>query len=371
MFESGQSRGVVSVEEMAAVWREQVRAEYRTIETMLRMEDQGIEAAQYEVTPFARYLGRSTFAGDIADATDLSENQVFNRVYPARTVRDRAPLVWQAFAAGEVDFARINEIYSTIEKLQEPESVAQLDHEVVAYIPGHTCAELRRWLRRFVVRVETDAALARAEAEREKRHVTIEHGDDGMSRLNAYLPSHMAAAIERRLHKAARALEKDDRTIPQREADLLVSWATNSEATEPQVDASIAVVVDADVLSGCRRGFASSPDHDWFVPAEWIAEFAQTQNPFWYRMVVDPVTKDVLTIDYKGRFAPKVLRQALEFKHGTCVIKRCLVPAWKCEIDHEIPWPRGRTTGSNLTPKSKRHHAQKGHGLLPAHSGAA
>ncbi len=364
MFEQPHASGALTAVDMAAVWREQVRAEFRTIEAMFAVEEQCRERAQHELTPMARYLSSTTYSDEIGEATDLSEGQILNRMFAARTVRDRAPLTWKAFSQGVIDFPRIREIASTIDKLQEPESVSQLDAEVVTYSPGHTTAELKRWLRAFIVRVETDAALTRAEAEREKRNVTVVHGDDGMSSLTAYIPSHMATAIERRLYKAARSLEKDNRTLEQKQADLLVYWATNSEACEPQVDAAIAVVVDADVIAGAASGFATSPDRAWFVPVEWIRELTESQNPFWYRMVVEPVTQDVLSIEYKGRFAPKVLRQALEFKYGTCVIPRCLIPAWKCEIDHVIPWPRGSTIGHNLTPKSKKHHAQKGHGLI-------
>jgi len=340
-------------------------AEAEAWSAMLRFSDEQAAAARSEPTPMGTTVARAGIPGDIGQAMGLSEGQVKHRLHTARTVRARAPRTWIAFQGGLVDGARINEIAATIIKLHEPESVTQLDTTVVDYASTHTTAELRRWLRDFVLRVEAERAMERAEAEREQRYVKVDHGDDGMSWLTAYLPSPQAAAIERRLHKEARAITNDDRPLHQREADLFVSWLTTNENGEAAVHADIAVVVDADVLAGARTGFASAADGSWVAPVSWITEIARKDNPFWWRMLREPVTQDILAIEYQGRFASKLLRKALEFKYRTCVHPGCTVPAWKCEIDHVRPWPHGPTTGSNLVPRSKTHHALKGHEFSP------
>lgn len=342
------------------------RVEAQKYALMLAYDEQRREESKQAPSPTAALVERSMIALEIGQAMGLSEGQVLHRLSFIRTVRSRTPHVWTAFLAGHIDSARGREIADAINKLTDPVSVDRLDETVVAYASTHTLAELRRWLRRFVERVEHDQATARAEAARKNRYIQIEHGDDGMSYLNAYIPSIQAAAIERRLHAEARRQPSDGRTLQQKEADLLISWATSTEGGDTSVHATIAVSVDADVLAGAREGFAESPDNAWSTPAAWIADLARTANPFWYRILRDPVTRDVLSVEYLGRFAPKILRQALELRDGTCATPGCLTPAWKCEIDHIIPWPRGQTTGSNLQPKSKKHHSQKGHGLTPA-----
>jgi hypothetical protein len=145
-----------------------------------------------------------------------------------------------------------------------------LDRRVVDYAQTHTVAELRAWLKRFVRRVEADLAVERAEEERAKRYVSVQHGDDSMGYLSAYLASHELAAIEDRIRKGARRpVDPDDeRTVAQREADLLVAWCTESEAAETVIDANIGVTVDADVLAGANPGFAESTDGRWGVPAQ-------------------------------------------------------------------------------------------------------
>lgn len=281
-------------------------------------------------------------------------------------VRDHTPTVWEAFADGHVDWARVRDIAATIEQLKRADSVHRLDRLVVGYATGHTGAELRHWLRRFVQRVEADLAAERAEAERRERHVSVTHGDDSMSWLNAYVPAHEAAAIEHRLHREARRTVEpdDDRTVAQREADLLVAWCTDSDAATSAVDAHVAVTIDADVLAGAVAGFAESADGRWAVPAGWIADVIGSGSTFWHRIVTEPVSGDVLTHEYLGRFAPDILDLALQFLHGTCQSPGCMVPADRCDMDHREPWPEGPTRADNLGPLCRRHHAMKGHGVL-------
>ncbi|MCL3818354.1 HNH endonuclease signature motif containing protein [Aeromicrobium wangtongii] len=296
----------------------------------------------------------------------MSEAQVQLRLSIADRVRAKTPQVWDAFIDGLIDFSRVRDISMAIEKLRRDESIARLDDRVLAYAADHTGAELRQWLRRFVQRVEADLAVERAEAERAERHVTVTHGDESMAWLNAYLPSHLAAVIEARLRQEARkpADPDDDRTVAQREADLLVAWCTSSDATTSAVDANIAVTVAADVLAGAAFGFAESTDGAWAAPASWIADVVGTGSTFWHRIVVDPVKDDVLSHEYLGRFAPDTLATALQFLHGVCQAPGCMVPAERCDLDHRIPHPHGPTNGDNMGPLCRRHHDLKGHGVL-------
>jgi len=361
----------IATDDLAEAKRHAVIAEAQLCARLLDYQTQELRVAEQETEPLRRMVSRSAITTQIAAACGWSEGQVRSRMHAVRTVHDRTPTAWTAFQTGDIDLSAVREIAHTIDTLHEIESVTELDAKVVAYAAGHTVGELRRWLRRFVERVEAEHALARAEEQRNNRYVRIDHGDDAMSWITAYVPSPAAGAIERRLHKEARAITGDDRTLAQREADLLVAWATNGEDGQTAPHAEIAVVVDADILAGARDGFAESSDGAWSAPAAWITEIATAGNPFWYRMLREPVTGDILTIEYRGRFAPKLLRRALEFRYRTCAVPGCLTPAWKCEIDHQLPWPRGSTTAANTQPLSKTHHGQKGHGLLPGHATAA
>ncbi|WP_082556015.1 HNH endonuclease signature motif containing protein [Aeromicrobium sp. Root472D3] len=355
-----------SIDVLGDVAREQARAEARSVVAMLEFRDAEIERTAALESPMRRLVERGAIALAIGEAMGLSEGQAVHRLAFADRVRDHSPTTWEAFLDGRVDLVRVREIGHTIGQLKRTESVHRLDRRVVEYAQTHTVAELRAWLKRFVRRVEADLAIERAEDERTKRHVSIQHGDDSMGYLGAYLPSHELAAIADRLRKGARrgVDPDDDRTVAQREADLLVAWCTDSEATEAAIDANIGVTIGADVLAGANPGFAESTDGTWGVPAQWIADVVGSGSVFWHRIITDPVGDDVLAHEYLGRFAPDVLNVALRFLYGTCQGPGCMVPAERCDIDHRIPFPEGPTRGDNLGPLCRRHHTYKGHGIL-------
>ena len=354
------------IDVLTDVARERARAEAREVVAMLDFRDLELERIALVESPMKRLVERGAVALAIGEAMGFSEGQVQVRLSFADTVRDQSPTTWAAFVEGRVDLARIREIGHTIGQLKRTESVHRLDRRVVEYAQTHTVAELRGWLRRFVRRVEADLAIERADDERAKRHVSVQHGDDSMGWLSAYLPSHELAAIEDRLHKdARRPVDPDDeRTIAQREADLLVGWCLGSDSVTAVIDANIAVTIGADVLAGANPGFAESADGRWGVPARWIAEVVGSGSTFWHRIITDPVDDDVLAHEYVGRFAPDVLNIALRFLHGTCQGPGCMVPAERCDMDHRQPFPEGPTHGDNLGPFCRRHHGYKGHGLL-------
>jgi hypothetical protein len=355
------------IDVLTDVARDRARGEFRELAAMLEFRDLELQRIEAEVeSAMKRFVERGAIALAIGEAMGFSEGQVQYRLSFADTVRDQSPTTWSAFADGLIDLARVREIGQTIGQLKRAESVHRLDRRVVEYAQSHTVAELRAWLKRFVRRVEADLAVERAEDERAKRHASFQHGDDSMGWLTAYVPSHELAAIEDRVRKAARRpVDPDDnRTVAQREADLLVAWCTGSEAAETVIDANIAVTIDADVLAGANPGFAESIDGRWGVPATWIADVTGSGSTFWHRIVVDPVNDDVLAHDYIGRFAPDVLNIALRFLYGTCQGPGCMVPAERCDIDHRVPYPNGPTRGDNLGPLCRRHHTYKGHGIL-------
>lgn len=353
----------VRCEELTFVMRARARAEAAEHEIALRFHDQEIAKAGRE-SGVRRQAAERVVPLEIAQATGRTERQAQNMVYVASQLRDHAPLTWAAFLEGDIDAARAQQISTTISRLEREESYRLLDSRVGAFASTHTAPELKRWLRAFVQSAEADLAVERAEHEREHRNVSVDHGDDGMSWIQAYVPSHAAAAIAKRLRRQAQALGSEDpRSLAQRQADLFVSWLTTSDAAEATIESQIAVMVDAEMLAGVTDGFAVAADDSWAVPAGWIAEIA-ADNSFWHRMLIDPKRGDLLAHEYVGRFAPELLRKALEFRDGTCRAPGCLVPADECDMDHRQPFPDGPTAAFNLWPKCRRHHILKSLGII-------
>jgi hypothetical protein len=349
---------------LTSLARERARAEAAELAAMLRFRDAELVRTAAIESPMVRLVERSAIALEIGQATGLSEGQVTARLADAERLRSRAPQTWNAFRDGRIDWARGREVSSALNLLVHPESHDRLDDTVVAYATTHTVAELRGWLKRFVARIEAEEAAARAEAARRSRDVTITHVDDGMAWVNAFVPSHLAAAIGARLSRVPK-VEGDDRTRGQRRADAFVDLllATDDPA-QARVRTDVGVVIDAEALAGSEPGAAVADDGSWTVPAAWILEHLDAEQTFFHRLLVDPITRDTLAHEYVGRFAPDVLASAIAFRDGVCQAPGCLRPARECDLDHRVPHPRGPTRGSNLWPLHRRHHAMKSHRTL-------
>lgn len=328
------------------------------LEYSVRLES---EYASAETSEFARQAYIATIALEIGTATGLSEHQVHRRLGAARRVRGGAPRTWLAFESGHIDALRVLVISDAIDQLKREASVVRLDQRVVAYAEAHTLTELRHWLKRFIARVEADLHAERAEDERAKRGVHVEPCDDGMSWLSAYLPAYQAAAIDKRLSKAAKALGAlDERNTQQRRADLLASWLTTHESGEPAVGADVAVTISAESLAGVNGDPLVSADGSWVIPAEWITDLLASGNVLWHRIITDPAGH-TLDHTYMGRFAPDVLSKAVGFRDGVCRAPGCTRTAAECDGDHRIPWPHGPTSGTNIWSLCRRHHKLKSH----------
>lgn len=355
--------------DLAEAIRARARAEWRSWSTLVALADAEEAAVRAgDSSGLIREAELSFIPHEIGQTAHWSDAQVWHRVAQARRVRDHTPGVWAAFREGRIDETRAREISGAIERLERPASIERLDRQVIGYAESHTVAELRRWLKLFVARVEADLFNERAEKSHADRGVDVIHGVDGMSCLILNHTSIAIAAIDKRLTKEAKALGADDpRTLDQRRADLAAAWLTTNEAGEPALNADIAVTMTADALAGATEMPAVAADGSWVVPVAWILELTKHvgNNIFWHRMVLDPVDDDVLAHEYRGRFTPKVLAKALEFRDGVCQAPGCCRPAHLCDIDHRIPHEAGGPTAAwNLQPLCRRHHKLKGFGLI-------
>ena len=355
----------VDEDRLTALARARERAEFAEWSAML---DYAIRLESTynadETSEFGRQANIASIALEIGVTAGLSEFQVHRRLTAAERVRDKAPRTWAAFRTGHVDAGRVTVISDAVDKLQREKSIARLDGRVVAYASSHTVPELRRWLRLFIARVESDLMTERAKDERLKRGVHVEHGDDGMSWLSAYLPAFQAAAIDKRLTKEAKALgAEDERNTQQRRADLLAAWMTTNESGEAAVGADVAVTISAQAMAGSNDDAIVAADQSWVMPAAWITDLLNAGDTFWHRIITDPAG-GTLDHTYLGRFAPGVLAKAIAFRDGVCQAPGCCRPADQCDLDHRAPWPEGPTTGKNLWLLCRRHHVLKSHGVI-------
>ncbi len=358
---------------------------------------QGLSARQVEDARQVAIL-------EVAVELHVAQGFVANLVSATRTLVMDLPVVWAAHVRGEVDRAKAREIASTAWKLHAPQNITRLDETVLAYATSHTLGQLKGWLRRFLitrldetvlayatshtlgqlkgwlrrflVRVEPDHAIERRKAAQQDRTVTITALDDGMSLLQALIPTVDALLIERDLTLAAKASRTqtidDDRTLAQARADALVDTLLHKDETDTADHAPVStsgrgrfhvgITVSLATLLGLSSEPAVSADGQHVLDPALLAELATAEGTLFSRLLTDE-NGGILDVTELGRFPTQPLRRALNLIDGTCDVPGCTRPALACDVDHQSQ-QRGPTEAANLHHRCPPHHGLKTRGAL-------
>jgi hypothetical protein len=106
--------------DLAGLVSDRARAEFIEISSMLAWADQAEAELRSRHDGFLLQEEIAALPAIIGERTRLSRGQVEHRLSAAERVRDQAPKIWQAFALGRLDFARVREISSAISRLERP-----------------------------------------------------------------------------------------------------------------------------------------------------------------------------------------------------------------------------------------------------------
>jgi hypothetical protein len=408
----GSMRHLAEVPELAAAWEHQVvarRAEAAKIMHLLVYRDRRVAAAAGAPLVAQAEAEKAAVreAALVLGATERTTTIILNAAGFARQV---LPQMWQAFMDGQVDLRRVRKVADAAAPELDEHCLRQLDSRAAAEAPHRSAADFHRWLTRYVAELDPEAHMASCERAREDRYVRFEHHPNGMSYLEAYLPTLEAAAIQNRLRAAARGLDSppahdhhltvagpqepdpaleppavgspaplgtaeaaggDDRSLAQREADLLGAWLRDGRIYTAPVEAKIMIMVPEATLTGASEEPGVAADRSWRIPAAQARALAADPRAAheWFEGQVRPNRQeadyDLLTARYVGRYPPQRLRDALIFRDGVCQAPGCTIAAQRCDIDHQHPYQDGgATTGSNLWALCRRHHRMKSHGHL-------
>lgn len=96
------------------------------------------------------------------------------------------------------------------------------------------------------------------------------------------------------------------------------------------------------------------------VTAAHARELATTAGSLWRRLVIDPLTARAVTLDPRRYRPPASVAEDIRVRDGLCRGVGCTLGAWRCDLDHVIPWQSGGLTEpANLTPLHRHHHQRK------------
>lgn len=307
--------------------------------------------------------------GEFGAEIRASDQLLMNKAHHAYRLMCDFEEFWEALNAGEIDHGHTRAVVRHATSLEE-DQLAEYSKLVLDYARDHTAPQTDRFASKCAARL-TAAKFEEAHAlEREERRVVIEHGEQGMSTLWAYLPTVEATIIDDLLTQQARALDGDDdeRTMDQKRADLLCDTlitATPQQILEgeakgkPRVTASVSIVIPImSLLDNPELGCDVATVNGMSPVSGRVALDWARNAPHLQRILTDPISGHVVTVD--TRMPDASLKRFLRARDVHCRFPGCRRPAERCDIDHTIAVEHGGPTSQqNLGHLCRRHHVQK------------
>ena len=189
--------------------------------------------------------------------------------------------------------------------------------------------------------------------------------DDGMGWLTVTTDAASIAAVMDRLDTTARGLRGagDARSLDQLRADLATDALLNRGTSEPGDAAALAwIVVPFEVATGEADTACELPGHGW-VTATHAREIITRPGSVWATLPVDLPTGRALSRPTRSYRPTRAMVEHVQAVDGVCRGPDCQVPATRCDLDHETPWPTGPTSVGNLHAKHRLHHNLKTDGI--------
>ncbi|SMY11905.1 HNH endonuclease signature motif containing protein [Brevibacterium jeotgali] len=342
------------------------------------------------------------------------------RLGQALTAYVGMPLLLRSILSGRVRYNRFDALTRRLKHLPLAHLQA-LDVFLAGLDPRYSLGQFLRHAVSFLAQFDTEPVLA-ARA-RSARDVWVEHLPDGLAVHCMQGPAAVIEARHAKTKATASAILKnqlksmtvtrtdttaqagtgdlpdlgeltvtDERTLRQLMFDLLIGAQPQTQtALEPRIadddsserfrvdvvcpddatilrkQAAVVVTVPMTTLLGLDDRPGTVEGHP--LPADMARSIAGASK-FWYRMLTDPATGQVLD-DVAHRYEPdRATRLSVLGAWQTCTLPGCSRPARECEIDHGIPFDHdhpergGRTEPANLHPLCTSHHQAKTEGRI-------
>ena len=285
---------------------------------------------------------------------------------------DLMPAVHDALVCGAIDHRKATAMTDGLGHL--PIEVARIIADaVLADAPDLTVPALRARMRKIELTLDPEAVEKRHDRDRSDRHVRLTPAPGAMAWLTALLPADDAMAVFTGIDAIANSSDPDDpRGVEERRADALTDVFTHILATgiapdggqlrseqrrrpHLQVTAAATTLLGLDQVPGDLAGYGP-------IPASMVRAIAADAT--WRRIFTDPATGEAVGIGPRGYRPGADLTATVIARDRTCTFPGCRMPAWRCDIDHLIPFDHdrpgdGQTTCANLHSLCRHHHRLK------------
>lgn len=350
------------------------RAEFRRVQAALAawhaaLADEGLPGAAN--TPYQR-----GFLLDLGLTLGVSERTAGILVHTADALQTAMPLTWARFAAADVPWRVMQQVHAAIEGL-DPAVLPAFDEAAARKVVEVPVPRLPDALRRLRERLQASTADERHDRARQRRHVQIEPGADGMGWLHAHLPMTTLLGIDHQLSKAAVAAKGEPgetRSVGALKADVLDDGLMSflRRGADPE---------DPALLVPARRGV--EPRISILIPAMTALGHADVPATLagygpigirtalrlagtaksWVRVLTDPFTGAALSLGRKKYRPTKDMRALIRLLDGGGRGPGCPQGPEQPDIDHVRSFTLhdegGETAIDNLVLLSRRHHGIK------------
>ena len=328
-------------------------------------------------------VGRSR-TRSLAGATGMSNASAAQRIAAAAELTGRLRETGAALEQGLISEACARLIARHASRLDDDTALA-VQYAVLDLAPDLIPSRLDRLLRREVAQRAALDEQARNRRARQARRVGPPRAlAGGMASLEVVGPAedvhvlHTAiralgdatlAAAKAAARDTGQRVEVEVEGIDAHRFDALVNVACGVLADESlptrhgrrpsiQVVVPIATLLGLDEAPGELDGYGP-------VDAGTARAIAFDSTATWRRLLVDPQGR-VLEYGTDTYRPPQALKDLIIARDRTCTGPGCSRPARECQIDHEVPYPRGTTGGRNNDAKCTTDHRLKTAELLTA-----
>src|SRR6478752_6288233 len=339
---------------------------------------------------------------EVTTATGLGPQEVHDRLDLATDRSRSAAELRRRLRAGTVSLHRARTVHEQVRHLED-DAANQVIETVLRPKDGAPPSPtlLRQRLTRACLAADPDAAQQRRRA-RHRRGAFARIDTDGLGTLTVTNDADKIIAAMERADTLARAARHagDRRNLEALRADAITDLLVFATITDPSVNTSSApdALGAIGALGACSAGRGHAPEQDAWTrllgrrPAATISlvvplpvALGTTEAPCevpgygwidpeharslmlgpearWRLITVDAATGTAQAVSTTAYRPTAAIRALVEAVDGTCRGPGCTIPAARCDLDHDLPWPHGPTTTANLTSKHRDHHNTRTHG---------
>jgi Domain of unknown function (DUF222)/HNH endonuclease len=311
-------------------------------------------------------LALRTLTAELSVASRVSDRTIQSRLSEAMALVGDFPFTLHALQGGSVSVAHARVVMAEGAGIADPARRVDYESAVLERAASVTPGRLRRLARFAAEKLAGIGFEERHEKAREERCVRSYETADGMSEVVAVVPTVLAAGIMDRLTQLGNAVKSvnagEPRLLDQLRADLFCDLLLTAEVSgEPHagvdgIRAEVSIVIPALTVLGEGNEPASILGRGPIGLSDALRLAASV--PSLVRIITDPVTDQVLATD---NYRPgEQLRRYLRMRDGRCRFPSCNRSAWRCDIDHTIPYSQGGATAAgNLAHLCQGHHTIK------------